>query len=611
MICKVPNNWVYDESLEMLFLFYQCTDELLSEVSPDSYSLPMHNAITLLGEIESTYSLLVENGLLSEYYLKYIPPIIEEFLSKTEEDYILKRLFGFRLQSIRTGLAEALKSSAHLEAWIDTIRQICTIRTYREEYEEEIVRLVTRTKDKTKLLYCTSNYFITLRWIGYSREHLYTATKRFFANDSKQINQLQQIKDFIMLFPCKEKRFDFLILMDVYSIEYMDSISDNLRLSKQIKTVDVNEERNILIKDYAASEMLKEYDSRIHSSGVHEKMAIVRFYNDDFDPYSAAIKFTEYISFLQTFSRYFKHFYYSKQVYRILLKMGENHYREIKTPNKLQKRPFVSQEVIDSRIRDILNAKSMSFDAFTSIAGAIEMHAEAFDSRSTAALLKTFWTALETLFSSPNPNSTRSNVIYSVLPIIQKTYLLKKLRTLYALTVEATESKALSELGIHDFPSFVEYYSSFKENAPEMKKIYSLLSNNPLLRSRLYSTRAAISNGKSISKMLESHNARIEWQLKRLYRIRNISTHLGASVSDIEIAANHLHNYFDFIVNYMLCKSENGDYIISTSTVVFEAKNDLRIYQEYLKENNELSKDNYKEMLFGADQRLLNYRFEF
>lgn len=609
MINQIPESWQYNDSLEMLLLFYQASDELLSEMTPDSYALPLHNSVTLLYEMSEVYNLLEQHGAL-KYYEQYIPPIIEEFLFHTEEDYLFKQLLGSRLESIRTGFKEAEKTPAHFQAWIDNVNQACTLRKYFSAYKEEIIRLISSTKDKTKLLYCASNYYITLRWIGYSREYLYTSVKKYFSNRNKCINDKSQISEFLDLFGFSQERYEFLILLDVDSIEYMDSISDNLVLSNHIEKIDLTKGRAELEKDQSASELLKEYDARVHQAGAHTKMSIVHFYDDDFDPYSAAQNFCDYISFLQTFARYFKHFYFSKQVYKILQKLENGHYREIKLPSKLQKRPFVEQEIIDSRIRNILSAKAMNLSAFNSITQAIEMHAEAFDSRSTTTLLKTFWTALETLFSNPNPTSTRENVINSVLPIIQKTYILKKLRAIYVQLVEASTAQDRISLHIEDFQKFIMYYASFSANSPEMKKVYALLPNNPLLRSRLFAFRNSIDSGKMIKDMLENHQLRIEWQLKRLYRIRNIATHLGNEMSGTEVAVNHLHNYFDFVVNYMLCKSENGDYVVSTSAVVFETKIDNRIYYEMLKKDERLSSENYLRLLFGPDKNLVNYQFE-
>lgn len=91
---------------------------------------------------------------------------------------------------------------------------------------------------------------------------------------------------------------------------------------------------------------------------------------------------------------------------------------------------------------------------------------------------------------------------------------------------------------------------------------------------------------------------------------RVIATHLGTEVKGIEVALNHLHNYFDYVVNFMLCKSENGDYLESTSAVVFEAKNDNKIHYELLKTGENLSQDNFQTYLFGPDPYLIAYKFE-
>ena len=65
------------------------------------------------------------------------------------------------------------------------------------------------------------------------------------------------------------------------------------------------------------------------------------------------------------------------------------------------------------------------------------------------------------------------------------------------------------------------------------------------------------------------------------------------------------------MVNYMLCKSENGDIIIDISTLVLETKNDNKIHHEQLKSKEPLSAANYMKYLFGADSHLIDYKFEY
>ena len=41
--------------------------------------------MTLLREIEEVFDLINTHNMLGEYYAKYIPPIIEEFIDQTEK----------------------------------------------------------------------------------------------------------------------------------------------------------------------------------------------------------------------------------------------------------------------------------------------------------------------------------------------------------------------------------------------------------------------------------------------------------------------------------------------------------------------------------------------
>lgn len=610
MINKVPESWEYNNNLEMLFLFYQSTDELLSEITPDTYALPLHNVLSLLDEIVETYNLLEKHGSINEYYNKYMPPIIEEFIHKIEEDYLLKKMLGKRLDSIITGFFEAKNDHKLLERWVDIFTQSCNGDKYRLLYENEIVRLITETNDKNKLLYCIQNYYVTLINIGYSREYLYSSAKRFFNSNKVTINDKYQIKDFLSKFDCVSQEYEYLVLMDMENIEYLDNISNSFGVREDIEKIDVIKERSKLCEDRVVAELFREYDKKKAGSLEHQKIEIVKISTEDLDPYKAVIRFSEYISFLQTFKRYFKHHGYSKQVFMFLLKKPDGRYAKIGIPSKIRKRPFISQQLMDSRIRNIINRKSLGGSAFRSLAQALEMHADAFDSKNTNTLIKSLWTALETLFSNPSPHSTRDNVINSVLLIIQKTYILKIMRGIYSQLISAVDEPDLIEIGIQDFNSFVLYFSSYEENSPEMKKIYNNLTANPLLRSRIFGMRKKMADGKAISKMLEEHRVRIEWQLNRLYRIRNIATHLGTEIYGADVAINHLHSYFDYIVNYLLCKSENGDYVPNISALVFESKNDIRIHQELIKSNDPLSANNYMDYLFGPDRNLIKYQFE-
>lgn len=254
----------------------------------------------------------------------------------------------------------------------------------------------------------------------------------------------------------------------------------------------------------------------------------------------------------------------------------------------------------------------MSRSAFSSIIHALTLHDEAVSAKDENVILRTFWTATETLFAMPEFSVDRDNVIYSLMYIIQKTYILKLLRYTYNEIVSCVGIRVLnSEFGITEFSGFLDYFSKYAADASEMKALYAKFGNNLLLRTRVYTLRKQLDDGKKILEMLQKHERKILWQLQRIYRARNLSTHAGITVDNVTYLVNNLHNYFDYALNFMICKCENGDYVASVGTVVFEAKTDYRIYLELLKKGNKLAESNDRDLLFGPDKRLINYNFEF
>lgn len=610
MITSIPENWDYKKENEMLFLFYQCTDELLSEQSNDSYLVPLHNAMTLSYEMRYIYNALDEYNLIDNYYVNYVNGIIDEFLASLKDDKILKKFIGKRLESIRHGFEDAKSNPSILKRWINQLHQSCNIDKYLEAYKEEIINLVVNTKNKREPLSCCRRYYTSLIYTGYSREHLYVTTKKFFNNYNRAINSNIQVKEFLDEFDCQNRKYEYIVLIDLNSIEYLDSISDriNFNFNRRIKKIDIDNEREKLCEDICVLEMFKQYDNLINNQKKYQKISIVRYESRALDPYNAIAQFNNYINFIQSFSIYFKHHRLNRQIFKILMKKDDGKYVEISERSKLLKRPYITQEQIDSRIEDILNAESLSREAFISLTEAIIMHSEALESQNMNTLVKSLWTALETLFSNLGTNEVKTNVIDSTLAIIQKTYILKVLRSIYKQIMESISNEDAKIIQIETFEKFVEYFSS--NTSQNMRPLYEKIGENILLRTRIDSLRNDWNDGRKILKYLENHETKIKWQLQRIYRTRNMATHLGMEMYYSDIVVNHLHNYFDFVCNFLICKISHRDYISNIAAIVFEARNDNTIHKEMLKSEQELCKENYMEYLFGPDNRLVKYEFE-
>ena len=217
----------------------------------------------------------------------------------------------------------------------------------------------------------------------------------------------------------------------------------------------------------------------INSTRKYEKIKIVRASNVALDPYRAIDNIIKFLDVLQMFRVYFIRSYSARQAYKFLLKSTDGKYVKFNLPQKLQKRPHMWGRLASIRMQSLINKRAMSSFVYSAVMRAINMHAEAISLKSHAMIVRTLWTALETLFLKPDIQGHREDVVDSMCSIIQKTYLLKMTRNLYYAICAEAKSKGknaeLTSIGINSYQFFLEYFASYDESSSEMKKIMQYL----------------------------------------------------------------------------------------------------------------------------------------
>ena len=604
MVNKIPTSWQYTDDMENLYLFYQASEEMLSFSSPDSYRLTVHTPITLCMEAKKIYSILRSSNQINDYYKQYINPIIEELIYSIQQDTIIKAELGVRLESITTGLTTALENHTLLNRWINLIMKSCSFEKYISKCREIIIECISSNTEKKKLLFYTNSYYVSLINSGYNPEYLYQTVIRFFDNRNRKITSNSQIVNFLNIFTRDEREYELYLVADTYLIDTFIDI--NPKFKSFISTSKLDEE--VIKADLPKSGALKAfYDNYCQSN--RDRISMLSYKARALDPYSALEEVETYFNLLQIFTGYFKHKSEQKIYFDVVQKDGSRYY-----PIKLRKitpnRPFTDEPVINRRISKILEAESVSHYTMQSLLSALDMHLDAINCKNDETMLRTFWTATEALFFDPSATGEREAATYALSHILDKTYLLKVLRTIYAQIQTAISAEKLETIGIDSFLHFIEFFSAYTPDSIDFKKLTTLLSSHPLLRSRVYNLRKELNDSKHIREKLSTHSKRVFWQIMRIYRTRNLSTHAGLSMPYIKDILFNLHNYFDYVINYIICKIENDEYISNISTIVFEARTDNQIYMEKLKENQELSKENCLYLLFGPDKDMILYDFE-
>lgn len=608
MINEIPKNWTYSPDLEMLFLFFQCSEECLNIESPDTYKIPMHTSISLCHEALTIYSKLKSINKLSEYYSKYIPCILDELIFSIHKDKILKNIFGSRLFRFISALEEAKNNPEKIKNWLSFILRTCDEEKYLDACQKEIIELVIQGKDKNMLIEYTNKYFSLLVSTRHSQKYVHGTVKRFFMGPSK-ITQREQIKDLFSLLTPDLHTFELIVLINNYTIEYFSQINPELKKETEIVEFDIEQERKNLNDSEAGRIFLKKYDTFMRKKYYADNVIAIKHIVKAPDLYSASENFQSFLKRLQAVIIYFTHRDMKKEIFDTIVKIDDK-YISIPKQKILEKRPIYKPDRIKQKIACLMGENSCSPRALNTLFRAFFLHAEAINSDSTKMMLRNFWIAMEALYSSPGERS-EDDVLHSTLHIIQNTYILKILRTIFFQIQSSCSEDQLRKISIQDFKSFVMFFAENDTESEEFKQLTGLLLKNPLLRFRIYCLRKTLSKCKDIKEMLNIHEKKIKWQLQRIYRARNMATHLSFELPYTKQAIGNLHNYFDYTINYFLCKIENNDYVESLSALVFEAKIDNQIHEEILKKEDLLNKDNFVDILFGPDRYLITYEFEY
>ena len=437
---------------------------------------------------------------------------------------------------------------------------------------------------------------------------MYQSVIRFFDNRGISITSAACISSFLDKFDSSYETYEFYVIADTYKLDNLSRINPQFGKSFDIKEIEETEIIALKKTDGRIRRFYSTFEELKKRGDANIKMLSCKA--EDVDPYSAFESISRTFDLAQCFEGYFKH-KAEKRIFFDILLVSNSKYIPIKLRRIIPNRPYIDQAVIDKRIDTMMRSDSCPIDVVISIIKAMDMHLDALNCKNAQTMLRTFWTALEALVFTSDEAEQKESTKFALLHIIQKTYILKQFRLIYEqLTVAITDSDFWKEMGVENFAQFVSSFMSSQADDEGFKKYTAQLSTNPLLRTRIYRFRKELSTAKNILKKTENHKEKVSWQIDRIYRTRNLSTHAGVSMPYVNEILFNVHNYFDYVVNYIVCKLENGHYIQNISALVFEAKTDNQIHNEFLKKAGEITEDNYLHALFGPDVNIIDYNFE-
>lgn len=524
--------WKDLENLRPILFFAQRMEELTFEYSIDSYRAPTTNPPYLARELLDELAHSRNEGFESNNYEK----ILDELELRLSGNPIVKNLIKLNIDRyIKPDRGDKNKLISLFSVLSDELEP----RHYVEEAMRQLKQAVaSSTPEKSKIDFLARELVTTLINIGMSPRHIKETTVKSFFNSGCKISMDSLSEYFNKIFPYVHQ---FSICFKIKSVA--DSLDDEL----------------LSIFDIEFTEDLPEIFSKVETSFKKlglvngQKYALVSI-NGHLDAYSA-IKYAE--ANLARLHGLFA-IYHHKDTYeldqKILIEQCcQNGIRELeREPNRMMfisdHRPLAAAGKFTELLKNLNFPNGTDRDKFFRV---VDFHSMSLSTDILENQLLNIWISLETITPTATNKTKIENITESVTPFISVKYLNSIFKQLlYDLNNwnAGAINKQLAEMRTESkSDKLVDLFRLvvFDEHESKRNRLYSELKDFELLRYRIFRLNASLSSPIKILHFIESHNQRVKWQIRRIYRTRNQIVHSGNTPEFTGQLVENAHVYFD------------------------------------------------------------------
>jgi hypothetical protein len=543
MIRKNIPHWTKFPEFESCLFFVQKLDELLFDYTIDTYKHQALNTILLIREALIIYD-VIDEGYSDNQNIK---AILEELNSKYSHDIIAKSLVKdeYNLYLPITDFENNTENKLKLELLRHKLRGA----SYISKCKELLIEAISKNA-KRDISNLTSSLITTLKAAGYSQTYLFKKTQESFYDFNKEINSVNQIESFLNIFDLKSRTFDVLFKASSLYLEIQSSCkSFNIEIHKTIPRhfVDhdvkfthkkINNDIYILCKDIDAKDGIK-----------------ARYF---------AERLTDKISNLFIF---FHHKEKPKISNESLVydKTNKGLFKASEQTSPMTKGFDLKPKKAALRLNEVLKNFGVSKDSFERIDKAIDLHGIAVDNRNVENQLLNLWISFETLIQGNDKKGKVHQVIDCIMPIIKSSYVkmllddaVKSLSRWNGLKL----ASLLSQIQIGNTATEKTYALILSEECEQSRiELGKALNDFPLLRNRIFELNRNLHKGSKMLDTISEHDRRVQWQIRRIYRTRNLIVHKGGSFINADILVENAHTYFDIFINKLYALVINGKQI--------------------------------------------------
>jgi hypothetical protein len=231
----------------------------------------------------------------------------------------------------------------------------------------------------------------------------------------------------------------------------------------------------------------------------------------------------------------------------------------LRTPiNSMHKCSDLLQPVASKRLQLLMSEFSLEKSSFSKFVRSAQLHSMALRSDSEENQILNLWISLESLVPSETKSDDASNIehiVGSIVPFLNIEYFERLLynlgRDLLRWNPAATK-RALRSVPGQKLTDKLIKLLVIEQFDTERIALEGELKNFHLLRDRFEYFRGVFSSPEKVVEALDAHRLRLEWQMRRIYRARNIIVHSGQTPPYTRALIEHAHDYLDSVLSMLV-----------------------------------------------------------
>lgn len=518
-----------------LLYFAQLVEEMLFEFSLDTYKPSVMNTGLLCREAIQTIE-QVEQGNIKAPNIWHVTA---ELRATFEKDPVAQELVAIPYSAFVPSLQNPKTPIKELQNVLELLAVQLSPSRYRAKAEDLLIQELVGTQSRASIRRLARTYVTTLIASGFSQKHIRDMVLDFFHFGSNRISGPEAIKEFFGLFPSEKGNFKAVFLVErVFESAASAFAPMNLLVTRELPTdLDLTAFPSFVsIGDQRAYAIVSEIPAR--------------------DVHSARMMAERLLKLCSTFLRLFHHKQDPTWFHECIVidtKTG-THKKLQKPTNSMHKCADLIQSVAAKKLELFMNEFSLERDSFSKFIRSAQLHSMALDSNADENQILNLWISLESLVPSETKAEDASNIehiVASIVPFLCIGYVERLLNNLVKdlLRWNSTVTRAaLRSVSGKKFTDKLAKLLVLPEFATERATIESTFCDFHLLRDRFNYLQSLVSKPEAVLAALDAHRIRLEWQIRRIYRTRNIIVHSGETPWYTQPLIEHTHDYLDCVL---------------------------------------------------------------